>query len=168
MAKSTVKEDQLPNLSEEIIGELSKVVDNMDNPSADINKSELTQKLNKDDMPKSGDDSNETDLSGNQSGLNRRSDASVGSTMRETQNEMSNKLNAIKNIKVAVQVILGGFSMSVAQLSNLKPSELVSLDTKIGESLDILANGQLIARGEIVVIEEESPKFGITLTEIIS
>lgn len=168
MAKSTVKEDQLPNLSEEIIGELSKVVDDMDSPSADVNKSEFAQKLSKDDMLNSDGDANEMDLSGDQSRLERRSDASVGSTMRETQNEMSNKLNAIKNIKVAVQVILGGFSMSVAQLSNLKPSELVSLDTKIGESLDILANGQLIARGEIVVIEEESPKFGITLTEIIS
>lgn len=168
MAKSTVKEDQLPNLSEEIIGELSKVVDDMDSPSADVNKSEYAQKLSKDDMLNSDGDADEMDLSGDQSRLERRSDTSVGSTMRETQNEMSNKLNAIKNIKVAVQVILGGFSMSVAQLSNLKPSELVSLDTKIGESLDILANGQLIARGEIVVIEEESPKFGITLTEIIS
>lgn len=168
MAKSTVKEDQLPNLSEEIIGELSKVVDDMDSPSVDANKSEYAQKLSKDDTLNSDGDANEKDLSGDQSRLERRSDTSVGSTMRETQNEMSNKLNAIKNIKVAVQVILGGFSMSVAQLSNLKPSELVSLDTKIGESLDILANGQLIARGEIVVIEEESPKFGITLTEIIS
>ena len=168
MAKSTIKEDQLPNLSEEIIGELSKVVDDMDKSSVDINKDEHAKMLSKEDMSNSDGEASEMNLSGNHSQLDRRTDNSVGSTMRETQSEMNSKLNAIRNIKVAVQVILGGFSMSVAQLANLKPSELVSLDTKIGESLDILANGQLIARGEIVVIEEESPKFGITLTEIIS
>ena len=76
-------------------------------------------------------------------------------------------LRKIQNIKVNVQAVLGSVSLSVSQLANLKKGEFLQLDTKIGDTIDILANGQLIAKGEIAVVEGEHPKFGITLTEII-
>lgn len=73
----------------------------------------------------------------------------------------------IQGIKVNVQVILGETKLSVSQLSNLKKGEFIQLDTKVGEAVDIVANGALIARGEIAVEDEDAPRFGITLTEII-
>ena len=76
-------------------------------------------------------------------------------------------IQKIQNIKVRVQAMLGGISLSVSELANLKQGELLSLDTHVGEGIDILANGQLVARGEIVVVEEAKPRFGITLTEIV-
>ncbi len=76
-------------------------------------------------------------------------------------------MDTIRNIKVNVQAVLGGISMSVSKLSNLKEGELVSLEKTIGEEIEILANGQLIAHGEIVVIEGDTPKFGITITSIV-
>ena len=78
-------------------------------------------------------------------------------------------IGAIHSIKVTVQAVLGGVSMPISQLMSLKKDDVVALDSKIGSAIDLLANGQLIARGEIVVLEEEDePRFGITLTEIVS
>ena len=76
-------------------------------------------------------------------------------------------IQKIQNIKVRVQAVLGGISLSVSELANLKQGELLSLDTHVGDGIDILANGQLVARGEIVVVEGPKPRFGITLTEIV-
>ena len=76
-------------------------------------------------------------------------------------------IKKIQNIKIKVQAMLGGVSMSVSQLANLKQGEFVELETKIGDAIDILANGHLVARGEIIVIEEDSPRFGVTLTEVV-
>lgn len=76
-------------------------------------------------------------------------------------------IKKIQAIKVNVQVMLGSVSLSISHLASLKKGELISLDTSIGDPIEILANGQLIARGQIVINEEENPKFGISLTEII-
>ena len=75
-------------------------------------------------------------------------------------------LKSIKNIKVKVQAMLGGISMTISELSSLKEGELVSLERNVGDEIEILANGQLIGHGEIVVIEGNQPKFGITITNI--
>lgn len=75
-------------------------------------------------------------------------------------------LKRIHSIKVLVQAVLGGINMSVARLGALKEGEVVPLDAKIGDAIDILANGQLIARGEIVVIEGAEPRFGIQITTL--
>ncbi len=89
------------------------------------------------------------------------------STLNATLGNDVLDMDTIRNIKVNVQAVLGGISMSVSKLSNLKEGELVSLEKTIGEEIEILANGQLIAHGEIVVIEGDIPKFGITITSIV-
>ena len=96
-----------------------------------------------------------------------RSATSPGAGMRASPKSDALALQSIANIKVKVQAILGGIQMPVSQLANIKQGELISLDSNVGEAIDIVANGQLIARGEIVVIEEGAPRFGITLTEVI-
>lgn len=76
-------------------------------------------------------------------------------------------IKQIQGIKVNVQVILGSVTLSVSKLASLKKGELIELDSALGDPVDILANGHLIARGEIVVVEENDSRFGITLSEIV-
>lgn len=74
----------------------------------------------------------------------------------------------IQSIKVRVQAILGGVNMSVSQLADLKQNDLIPLDACIGDEVDLWANGVVIGKGEIVVIEGETPRFGITLTRLVN
>ncbi len=97
----------------------------------------------------------------------RRSPDSIGASMRAGASGKMVGLQTIKNIKMKVEAVLGGISMPVSQLAELKQGELIDLSTKIGDALNIVANGEVIARGEIVVIEDGEPRFGITLTEIV-
>lgn len=73
----------------------------------------------------------------------------------------------IMNIPVDVQIVLGSAEMPVSQLMTLEKGSTVALDRRIGEPVDVVVNGRRIARGEITVLEGDSSRFGIRLTEII-
>ncbi len=77
-------------------------------------------------------------------------------------------LDAILRIPVVVQAILGTASMPVANLMKLGRGAVVPLDHRIGEPVDIVVNGRVVARGEVVVLEEDNSRFGVSLTEIAS
>lgn len=76
-------------------------------------------------------------------------------------------LARLQKLKVKVQAVLGATPLSISELANLEKGDIIKLDTRIGDSISILANGEEIARAEIVVTQDEPPKFGLTLTEII-
>lgn len=81
------------------------------------------------------------------------------------QPEMTEKdLNAVYDIPVTVQAVLGRSTMQVSQLLKLGRGAVVELDRKVGEAIDIYVNNRLVARGEVVVVED---RLGITMTEII-
>lgn len=73
-------------------------------------------------------------------------------------------LQAVFEVPVAVSAILGKTKMEVSDLLKLEKGSVVELDRKVGEAVDIYINNRLIARGEVVVVEEQ---LGITMTEII-
>lgn len=73
-------------------------------------------------------------------------------------------LQAVFEVPVAVSAILGKTKMEVSDLLKLQKGSVVELDRKVGEAVDIYINNRLIARGEVVVVEEQ---LGITMTEII-
>lgn len=75
-------------------------------------------------------------------------------------------LETILRIPVIVQVVLGNASMPVASLMKLGRGAVVPLDHRIGEPVDVVVNGRIIARGEVVVLEEDNSRFGVSLTEI--
>ena len=75
-------------------------------------------------------------------------------------------LDAILRIPVVVQAILGKASMPVANLMKLNRGAIVPLDHRIGEVVDVVVNGRVVARGEVVVLEEDNSRFGISLTEV--
>lgn len=76
----------------------------------------------------------------------------------------SSELEAVYDVPVQVSAVLGKSSMQVYQLLKLGRGAVVELDRKIGEPIDIYVNNRLVARGEVVVIED---RLGITMTEII-
>ena len=73
-------------------------------------------------------------------------------------------LDAVSDIPVSVSVVLGKTSMQVNQLLKLGRGAVVELDRKVGEPIDIYVNNRLVARGEVVVVED---RIGVTMTEII-
>jgi flagellar motor switch protein FliN/FliY len=74
------------------------------------------------------------------------------------------ELDAVYNIPVQLSAVLGRTTMQVSQLLKLGRGAVVELDRKVGEAIDIYVNNRLVARGEVVVVEE---RLGITMTEII-
>lgn len=73
-------------------------------------------------------------------------------------------LEAVYDIPVKVSAVLGKAPMQVSQLLKLGRGAVVELDRKVGEAIDIYVNNRLVARGEVVVVED---RLGITMTEII-
>lgn len=73
-------------------------------------------------------------------------------------------LEAVYEIPVQVSAVLGKATMQVNQLLKLGRGAVVELDRKVGEAIDIYVNNRLVARGEVVVVED---RLGVTMTEII-
>lgn len=74
-------------------------------------------------------------------------------------------LDMIMDVSVTVSIEVGRARMSINDLLKLSQGAIIELDRMAGEPLDVLVNGTLVARGEIVVVKE---KFGIMLTEVVS
>ena len=73
-------------------------------------------------------------------------------------------LEAVFDVPVNVSAILGKAHMEVSELLRLGRGAVVELDRKVGEAIDIYVNNRLVARGEVVVVED---RLGVTMTEII-
>jgi len=73
-------------------------------------------------------------------------------------------LEAVYDIPVKVSAILGKTQMKISSLLKLNKGAIIELDRKVGEAIDIYVNNNLVARGEVVVVDD---KLGITMTEIV-
>jgi flagellar motor switch protein FliN/FliY len=97
--------------------------------------------------------------------LDELQEPATGSAAPGFVGEVSEKdLTAVYDIPVTVQAVLGRAQMQVSQLLKLGRGAVVELDRKVGEAVDIYVNNRLVARGEVVVVED---RLGITMTEII-
>ena len=82
----------------------------------------------------------------------------------ESVNRGAADLEAVFDVPVQVSAVLGRARMDVGELLKLGPGAVLELDRKVGEAIDIYINNRLVARGEVVLVEE---KLGVTMTEII-
>jgi len=73
-------------------------------------------------------------------------------------------LQAVFEIPVNIQAVLGRTHMEVSELLKLDTGDVVELDRKVGEAIDIYVNDRLVARGEVVLVDD---RLGVTMTEII-
>jgi flagellar motor switch protein FliN/FliY len=82
--------------------------------------------------------------------------------VRSAQN--AKDLEAVYDVPVQISAVLGRATMQVSQLLKLGRGAVVELDRKVGEAIDIYVNNRLVARGEVVVVDE---RLGVTMTEIV-
>ncbi len=88
----------------------------------------------------------------------------AGADDDDMQNKSAADLEAVFDVPVRVSAVLGHSRIPVADLLKLAPGTVLQLDRKVGEAIDIYVNDRLVARGEVVLVEE---KLGVTMTEII-
>jgi len=80
------------------------------------------------------------------------------------QSRSAADLEAVFDVPVQVSAVLGRARMDVGELLRLGPGSVLELDRKVGEAIDIYVNNRLVARGEVVLVED---KLGVTMTEVI-
>ena len=76
-------------------------------------------------------------------------------------------LDMVMRIPVTVKIVLGSATMPVSSLVKLGRGAVIPLDRRVGEPVDVVVNGRVVARGEVVVVDEASSRFGIKLTEVV-
>ena len=85
--------------------------------------------------------------------------------MQEDMREASAaELRQVFDVPVSVQAVIGRTTIEVAKLLELSPGTVLELDRRVGEAIDIYVNSRLVARGEVVVVDD---RLGVTMTEII-
>jgi flagellar motor switch protein FliN/FliY len=82
----------------------------------------------------------------------------------ELEEKTASDLAPVFDVPVNISAVLGRAHLSVAQLLQLGQGSVLELDRKVGEAIDIYVNNRLVARGEVVVVED---RLGVTMTEII-
>jgi len=82
----------------------------------------------------------------------------------EGEEKNATDLAPVFDVPVSISAVLGRASMSVAQLLQLNSGSVLELDRKVGEAIDIYVNNRLVARGEVVIVDD---RLGVTMTEII-
>ena len=80
------------------------------------------------------------------------------------EDKTAGDLAPVFDVPVNISAVLGRANLSVAQLLQLGQGSVLELDRKVGEAIDIYVNNRLVARGEVVVVDE---RLGVTMTEII-
>jgi len=91
--------------------------------------------------------------------------APSGDESEEINNAQSaGDLEAVFDVPVRISAVLGHSRMHVSDLLKLASGTVLELDRKVGEAIDIYVNDRLVARGEVVLVED---KLGVTMTEII-
>lgn len=80
---------------------------------------------------------------------------------------MKSNLRAIMRIPVTIKVVVGSTTLPIAALAALAPGSVVPLDRNVGDKVDVVANGRVIARGAIVVIDGDASRFGVAIDALV-
>ena len=76
-------------------------------------------------------------------------------------------IQTIMKIPVTMKVVVGSATIPVSELKNLKSGETISLNRRVGEPVDVVVNGQILARGVLVIVDKETSQLGLSLTEVV-
>lgn len=91
-------------------------------------------------------------------------DAAPSAGAEEDGERVAADLEAVYDVPVQISAVLGHKEVEVSELLKLDEGAVIELDRKVGEAIDIFVNNRLVARGEVVLVDN---KLGITMTEII-
>jgi len=82
-----------------------------------------------------------------------------------TENALGkNSIDAVKGVKVELNVILGQASLNICELFDLKEKSILTLNAGTTEPVDLVLDGQIVARGTLVVVDDN---FGVQITEVV-
>ena len=79
---------------------------------------------------------------------------------------LAGDLEAVFDVPVRVSAVLGRARMEINDLLKIGPGTVLELDRKVGEAIDIYVNNRLVARGEVVMVDDT--RLGVTMTEIVN
>ena len=127
----------------------------------EMNEEEMNEALNMSDEEEDGADGDAPAPAGGEEG----DDGQEGLTGLSDDEARMQNLKLLQNIDVKLTVEIGGTIIKIKDLLKLNEGSVVELDRLAGEHLDILVNGTLLAKGEVVMVGE---RFGIRFTDIIS
>lgn len=92
----------------------------------------------------------------------QKNDVMLGSNNFQAGNDID--LDAIQDVPIEISAVLGQTTLSISEILKLGKGAIFELDKKVGEPVDLFVNGRCVARGEVVIVDEN---IGITMTEII-
>jgi flagellar motor switch protein FliN len=90
-----------------------------------------------------------------------------GLSSGESINALTMSGNVLK-IPVSIQVVIGSARIPLSEVAQLQPGATITLDQKLGAPASILVNGREVARGELVVLDGNESRLGITITEVVN
>jgi flagellar motor switch protein FliN/FliY len=102
----------------------------------------------------------ETNLTLNEFGPGEETPEALGGGEEKSAQDLA----PVFDVPVNISAVLGRAHLSVAQLLQLGQGSILELDRKVGEAIDVYVNNRLVARGEVVVVDD---RLGVTMTEII-
>jgi len=109
-------------------------------------------------------DLNLPDLANGGAVASPRSAQAVDHNSEDMRDKIAADLKPVFDVPVSVQAVIGRTTIEVAKLLELSPGTVLELDRRVGEAIDIYVNSRLVARGEVVVVDD---RLGVTMTEII-
>ena len=98
------------------------------------------------------------------SGVAQPRNSAPAAGQEDMRERIAADLRPVFDVPVNVQAVIGRTTIEVAKLLELSPGTVLELDRRVGEAIDIYVNSRLVARGEVVVVED---RLGVTMTEII-
>ncbi|CFX55277.1 protein of unknown function [Candidatus Filomicrobium marinum] len=91
----------------------------------------------------------------------------AGAKAQENPLTAGRNLDVVMRIPVSVRIVLGSTKMPISNLVKLGRGSIIPLDRKVGEAVDIMVNDRVVARGEVVLIDDKESRFGVSLTEVV-
>ncbi len=91
-------------------------------------------------------------------------DAPPAAIADEVEEKTAADLAPVYDVPVRISAVLGKTKINVNELLGLSRGSVLELDRKVGEAIDIYVNNRIVARGEVVIVDEQ---LGVTMTEII-
>ncbi len=76
-------------------------------------------------------------------------------------------LDVVMSIPVEIEIVLGTTQMPLSRLMKMTRGAIIPLDRKVGEPVDIVVNNRVVARGEVVILDESQSRFGVSLTSVV-
>ena len=93
--------------------------------------------------------------------------SAVGEVRQRVGDDWTRSQEAVMRIPVSVSIVLGAVKMPLHKLLALSRGAVIPLDRKVGDLVDIVVNDRVVARGEVVALDEDASRFAVAVREVV-